>query len=49
MATVMVRDVPDPLWHQVKVAATRRGWTVKRFVITALRNALHNGEKEPTT
>ena len=46
MATVMIRDVPDRLWHQIKVAAARRGWTVKRYVITALRNSLNPNEQE---
>ena len=36
-------EIPDPLFRQAKVAAVKRGVTLKKLLVSALRNELGSG------
>jgi len=40
-------EIPDPLFRQAKVAAVKRGVTLKKLLVSALRNELGNHARKP--
>lgn len=42
-------EIPDPLFRQAKVAAVKRGVTLKKLLVSALRNELGSTARNATT
>ena len=44
-----IRNVPDDLWHRVRVQAAVDGVSLREFVIRALERAIQEGKNESKT
>ena len=49
MASYLLRDIPDELWHRVKVRAAMDGLTMRQVLLDALEEYAKDVRLDPVT